>query len=331
MKNFLITPFAVFVGSLLVTAGPLMAAEAFPTKPITLAVNFAPGGGTDYEARVMARQLPKHLGVPVIVKNMPGGGGTIGASLVYRSKPDGYTLLISTMPHFLMLPEMVRGAEVPYRVDKFEWLAKAAGNPLVLVVSAKSPIRSFKDFVEEARKRPLHYGAGTVFSVSFAPTVLLGERLGLQLSAVLGYLGAAPIAVAVKQGELDFAVLAPATWRPYVLGGEARGLLVMGTEKVPAVFPDVPTALELGFPEVASLGMTYRMYAAPPGTPKDRVKTLSEALGRAAKEPAFVKAMERAGLTVAASGPEGARKLLDEAREQFKRYWHILRPHMSQR
>ena len=116
--------------------------KSFPTKPITLNVNFSPGGGTDYEARVMAKLLPQFLDVPVIVKNVPGGGGTIGASLVYRAKPDGYTLLISTMPHFLVLPEMMPGTEVQYSVDKFEWLAKAAGNPLVLVVSAKSPMRS---------------------------------------------------------------------------------------------------------------------------------------------------------------------------------------------
>ena len=324
MKKFL---FAVLglAGSLGIT-GLLTYVEAFPTKSVTLGVNFAPGGGTDYEARVMARLLPKYLGVPVIVKNIPGGGGAIGASLVYSSKPDGHTMLISTMPHFLVLPGMAR--EVPYHVDKFEWLAKTSGNPLVLVVSAKSPYQNFKDFVEEARKRPLHHGAGDVFSVSFSPTILLAEHLGLQLPAVLGYQGAAPIAVAVVGGELDFGVLAPATWRSHVLGGDVRGLLVMGTERVPGVFPDVPTALELGYSEVASLGMTYRMYAAPPGTPKDRLKVLSEALTKAAHEPAFVKAMEGAGLTVAPVGPEGARKLLDEAGGLFKRHWSVLKPHM---
>jgi len=276
----------------------------------------------------MARLLPKFLGVPVIVKNLPGGGGTIGASLVYQSKPDGYTLLISTMPHFLVLPEMVPGTQVQYDVDKFEWLAKAAGNPLVLVVPAKSPIRSFDDFVAEARKKPLHYGSSSAFSVSFSPTALLAERLGLQVKTVFGYRGAAPAAIALVQGELDFGVLSPATWRPYVLSGDVRGLLIMGTERVPALFPGVPTALELGYPAVAALGMTYRMYAAPPGTPKDRVQILSEALDKAAKEPAFVKAMEEAGLTVAPAGPEGIRQLLAESREQFKRNWGILKPHL---
>lgn len=327
MRKFLFAAIIGLAGSLLAFTALLNHVEAFPTKSITLGVNFAPGGGTDYEARVMARLLPKYLGVPVIVKNIPGGGGAIGASLVYRSNPDGHTLLISTMPHFLVLPGMVR--EVPYQVDKFEWLAKTSGNPLVLVVSAKSPFQNFKAFVEEARKRPLHYGAGDVFSVSFTPTILLAERLGLQLPPVLGYLGAAPIAVAVVRRELDFAVLAPATWRSHVLAGDVRGLLVMGTERVPAIFPDVPTALELGYPEVASLGMTYRMYAAPPGTPKDRLKVLSDALVKAAQEPAFVKAMEGAGLTAAPVGPEEARKLLDEAAGQFKRYWDVLKPHMT--
>lgn len=329
MKKSLCVLLVLLAGSLWLAAGRSAAAEAFPTKPITVVVNFAPGGGTDYEARVMARILPKYLGVPVIVKNIGGGGGSIGASQAYRSKPDGYTLLTSTMPHFLVLPEMARS--VPYQVDKFEWLAKVSGNPLVLVVSSKSPMRTFKDFIEEARKRPLHYGVGDVFSVSFAPTVLLANRLGLQLRPVLGYLGAGPIAVAVVRGELDFGVLAPATWRPHVLGGDVRGLLVMGTVGVPAVFPDVPTALQLGYQEVASLGMTYRMYAAPPGTPKDRLKVHSEALVKAAQEPAFVKPMEAAGLTVAPAGPEETRKLLDEARGVFKRYWDVLRPHLAPR
>jgi tripartite-type tricarboxylate transporter receptor subunit TctC len=326
MRRFLFAAVISLAGSLSVTTAFVNRVQAFPTKSITLAVNFAPGGGTDYEARVMARLLPKYLGVPVIVQNVPGGAGAIGASLVYRSKPDGHTMLISTMPHFLVLPGMVR--EVPYQVHKFEWLAKSSGNPLVLVVSAKSPLQNFKEFVAEARKRPLHHGAGDVFSVSFTPTILLGERLGLRLPPVLGYLGAAPIAVALVRGELDFAVLAPATWRPHVLSGDVRGLLVMGTERVPAVFPDVPTALELGYAEVASLGMTYRMYAAPPGTPKDRVKILSEALAKAAQEPAFIEAMERAGLTASPVGPEGTRKLLDEAAGQFKRHWDVLKPHM---
>ncbi len=327
MQKWVVAAVIGFSATLLAITGLVSKVEAFPTKPITLGVNFAPGGGTDYEARVMARLLPKHLGVPVIVKNIPGGGGAIGASLVYRSNPDGHTLLISTMPHFLVLPGMVR--EVPYQVGKFEWLAKTSGNPLVLVVSTKSPFQNFKQFVEEARKRPLHHGAGDVFSVSFTPTILLAERLGLQLPSVLGYLGAAPIAVAVVRGELDFAVLAPATWRSHVLAGDARGLLVIGTERVPTVFPDVPTALELGYPEVASLGMTYRMYAAPPGTPKDRVKVLSDALAKAAQEPAFVKAMESAGLTVAPVGPQGARSLLEEAGGQFKKHWDVLKPHMT--
>lgn len=314
--------------AILIVFGSGAWAQDFPAKPITLSVNFSPGGGTDYEARLMAKLLPKFLGVPVIVKNLPGGGGTIGASLVYRAKPDGYTLLISTMPHFLLLPEMMPGTDVQYDVNKFEWLAKAAGNPLVLVVPSKSSLRSFDDFVAAGRKKTLHFGASNVFSVSFAPTSLLGDRLGLDLHAVLGYQGAAPVAVAMAQGELDFGVLAPATWRPYVVGGDARGLLVMGTKRVPALFPDVPSALELGYPAVAALGMTYRMYAAPPGTPKERVKILSNALLQAAREPAFVEAMDKAGLTVAPEGPAGARRLLDEAREQFQRNWDVLKPHM---
>ena len=220
------------LGGIGAAAAPLLPAPAiaqprWPERPIEVVVAFTAGGGTDIMARAYARFLEARLNSPVVVVNRPGAGGEVGFASVARARPDGHTLLASTMPHMITIP-IERNAQ--YRVEQFAPIALIATDPNAIAVRADSPIRDLPDLIERARREPeaLNYGSPGVGSDDHLQLVLLQEETGIRMTHV-SYPGTPQIRTALLGRQIEVCGLnvgeiaaTPEGMRMIVHSGERR-------------------------------------------------------------------------------------------------------------
>ena len=262
-------------------------AADFPTRPIRLLVGFPAGGPTDITMRVIAENAGKILGQPVIIENKPGAGGTIPASTVVTSQPDGYTVGQSPLGIFRM----------PY-TQKMTWdplkdltyVINLTGYTFGLTVPTASPFKTWPEFVAYAKANPgkITYGsAGGNLTSPHLTMERIAEAAGIQVTHV-PYKGSADLAQALLGGHV-MAAADSSAFVPYVEGGKAR-LLNVWSEKRMARFPDVPTMRDLGINIVQT--SPYGL-VAPKGTPPDVVKKLHDAFKKALEEKSSVEALAK--------------------------------------
>ena len=262
-------------------------AADFPTRPIRLLVGFPAGGPTDITMRVIAENAGKILGQPVIIENKPGAGGTLPASTVVTSQPDGYTVGQSPLGIFRM----------PY-TQKMTWdplkdltyVINLTGYTFGMTVPANSPFKTWQEFVAYAKANPgkVTYGsAGGNLTSPHLTMERIAEAAGIQVTHV-PYKGSADLAQALLGGHVRAAADSSA-FVPYVEGGKAR-LLNVWSEKRMARFPDVPTMRDLGINIVQT--SPYGL-VAPKGTPPDVVKKLHDAFKKALEEKSSVEALAK--------------------------------------
>lgn len=268
-------------GVVLLGASP---SQAFPEKEITWIVPYAPGGGYDAWSRQIAAAMKKSLpgGVNVIVKNVTGAGGRTGTIALYRARPDGHTVGLLDVAGLIPYQKAVGADKAGFDVEKFAWIGRVATEPWVLMTSGKSPLRTPDDL---KRKKDLSWGVEGVGSTKWLYSVIEARELDLPLRFVSGYGGTGEILPASLRGDFDVWTNAGPAHIPYVKSGDLRALLQFGEKRMP-VFPDIPTAKELGHDLVAEI---LRLVAAPPGTPADRTRTLEGALLKAMNDPDFVE------------------------------------------
>jgi tripartite-type tricarboxylate transporter receptor subunit TctC len=277
------------LGGIGAAAAPLLPAPAiaqprWPERPIEVVVAFTAGGGTDIMARAYARFLEARLNSPVVVVNRPGAGGEVGFASVARARPDGHTLLASTMPHMITIP-IERNAQ--YRVEQFAPIALIATDPNAIAVRADSPIRDLPDLIERARREPeaLNYGSPGVGSDDHLQLVLLQEETGIRMTHV-SYPGTPQIRTALLGRQIEVCGLnvgeiaaTPEGMRMIVHSGERRSRFAR----------DVPTYREYGINvEMAS----ERGIVAPAGLPPAILQRLREETAAIAADPEFVRQME---------------------------------------
>lgn len=236
-------------------------AQTYPTKPVRLIVGWPPGGAADLVARPLAQKLSDALGRTVIVDNRPGATGTIGASLVAKSPPDGYTLLLASSNELVLSPY----EKMPYDpIDDFAPVSEVVAFPSILVVHPSLPAKSVKELITFMRARPGKLNFATAGS---GTTHLIGElfksRTGVSFSYV-AYKGGGPAIVDLIGGHVEgmFSTLPSAV--TYAKNGKLRGLMVTDRKRSAAA-PDVPSATEIGLPEM--LALTWNGVLAPKGTP----------------------------------------------------------------
>jgi tripartite-type tricarboxylate transporter receptor subunit TctC len=265
---------AVFAMTLWICAiGTLPHAHAqggYPTRPVRIIVPFAPGGGTDIIARIMAPRLAESLGQQVIVDNRPGGGTLIGAELAARAAPDGYTLFMGLNGTMAINPSLHR--KLPYDpVKDFAPVTLVAIGPNVLVVHPSLPVKTVAELIMLARKHPnkLSYASSGIGGAPHLAGEMLKSMAGIELVHI-PYKGAAPATTDLLAGHVQvmFAGLGPAL--PHVKSGRLRALAVAGARRTPAL-PETPTIAEhlKGF-EASSWFAVF----VPAGTPKDTVARL---------------------------------------------------------
>jgi len=258
------------------------AAHAQAGKPIRLIVPFTPGGSTDILARALAPRLGAALGLHVLVDNKPGAGGSVGASEAAKAEPDGNVLLMGHIGTLAVNPAIYpRLAYDPLK--SFTPVAGVARVPNVLVVSATSPARSFKDFLALARARPgqLSFSSGGNGSAAHITFEYLKLRARIFLLHI-PYRGTAPSVTDLIAGNVDATFTGAPAVLPHVKSGRLRALAVSSPQRIPAL-PDVPTVAENGFPGWEA-DQWYGV-VAPAGTPAAVVNRLNAEINKALTLP----------------------------------------------
>jgi tripartite-type tricarboxylate transporter receptor subunit TctC len=279
---------------------PAHAQTAYPTKPITLVAAFAPGGGTDTAARLIAKELAVELGQPVVVDNRAGAGGAIGATSVARAAPDGYTLLLGTGSELVVLPAVK--AKPPYdTLKEFEPVAEIGTVSLVLVAHPSVQANTVKELIVLARANP---GQLTYASFGLGSTNhLIGEfftaRTGTDLLHV-PYKGSAAAATDLISGQVKLAFETMAVALPLVRGGKIKALATLSPERS-ALAPDVPTMTESG---VALATEGWMGMLAPRNTPPAIVDRLSKAINKVLAMPSVRDAFSERGVKVVTVTPQ---------------------------
>lgn len=266
-------------------------AQAWPDKPVRLIVPYAPGGTTDFAARLVAERLSQQTGVSFFVENKAGASGTIGTSQVAKSAPDGTTFLVNDTT-YAMLPSLIAKLPWDHATDLVP-VTTLVTTPVVLVVPANSPFKTAKDLFEHARKNPgkLNFGSGgTGSSTHLAAEVLKKE--GRLFVTHIPYKGAGDAMVGLLGNQVDLLITAAPTAIPQVQGGKVRALAVTG-DKPLAGLPQVPTFKEAGLPGYAVTN--WFGLAAPKGTPKPIVDKLQAEVAKALAEPKLVERLNAMG------------------------------------
>ena len=274
-------------------------AQGYPTKPIRVLINSAPGGLTDVVGRLVANRMSLALGQPLVIDNRIGAGGLVGAEAVVRAQPDGYTIgvvgnAITSAP-FLM-------TTAPFDASSdFAPVALLMSSPLVLVTSASSPYQSLQQYIAEAKSRP--------GGISFASggNATMGHLLAEQLQALAGvklihvpYKGGAPALNDVLAGHVPVFFDTLATSAKLVQENRLRSLAI-ASPKRSLLMPAVPTLAESGYPEVQ--GMGWYAIVAPAGTPREIVARLNEEANKALNAPEVRERIASIGGTVEGGEP----------------------------
>jgi tripartite-type tricarboxylate transporter receptor subunit TctC len=289
-----------------------VAAQNYPAKAVRLVSPFPPGGSVDVVGRILAAKLTENLGQQVIVDNRSGASGIIGTDLVAKAPPDGYTLLINTLPlvtnQFLM-------ARVPYdAIRDFEPISMVTSSPSLVTVHPSVPARSIRELIALARSKPgqLNYSAAGVGTNPHIAGELFNLLAGVNIVAVQ-FKGGGPADIAAIGGEVAATFGNISQEISYVRSGRLRALAVTSTTRSPAL-PDLPTVAEAGVPGYEFL--TWHGILAPKGTPMPIVNLLNEQLKKILTAPGEAKRWEELGLDVIASSPaEFAARLADEQKK----------------
>ncbi len=265
-------PRALMTAALMaVPAVPAMAADAYPTKPVRIVVPFAPGGGVDLTARILAQRLTERVGQSFIVENRTGASGIIGVEFVAKAAPDGYTLLVGSQTTQAVVPAMYGKLNYDTARD-FTGVTQIAVSPLVIVVHPSLPVKSVKDLIALAKARPgqLTYGAASGGTPHMA-----GELFRLQARVELlfvPYKGEGPAIADAMGGQISMVFSNLPVGLPQVQGGRLRALAVTSLKRV-ATAPDIPTAAESGLPGYEA--NTWFGLFAPSATPRDVITKLN--------------------------------------------------------
>lgn len=295
------------------SSGASIAQSDYPTRPVRLIVPSSPGGGTDILTRIIAPKFSESLGQQVIVDNRPGAGSIIGNDLVAKAAPDGYTLLmgISTLA---ILPSMHK--ELPY--DAFRDLApitKTVAAPNILVVHPSLPVRTVKELIAFAGRRP---GELNFASAGLGTNPHLSMELFLSMTKLkmvhVGYKGSGPAMIDLLSGQVVVMTSTMLSGLPHIRSGRLRALGVTGSSRA-SVLPDLPTVAEAGVPGYEA-SQWYGLFA-PGKTPRDIITKLHAAMVRVLQMPAIKDRFSADGAEVGGNSPEDFTRFLRSETEKW--------------
>ena len=291
----------MLVIGVMLLAGGATAQSQYPDKPIRLIVPQAPGSATDTLARLLIAELAPIIGQTIVIENKPGAAFTIGLDLVAKSAPDGYTLGMGPVGALAISPNMI--AKVPYNVARdFQPIMLATRGHLLVAVSPKSPLRSVRDVIEEAKRNPgkLTNASSASGSPGHVGAELFKVMTGTNIVHV-PYRGGAAATSDLIAGHVDLMFESLNSIAPHAKSGEVRALAVSGARRSPG-FPDLPTVAEAGVPGYDA--PTWSGVVGPAGIPRDIVMKLNAALNRAIATQVFIQRFGVIGDEPAGGTPE---------------------------
>jgi tripartite-type tricarboxylate transporter receptor subunit TctC len=281
-------------------------AQEYPTRAIRMIHGFPAGGNVDVVARVVAQEMTKGLGQPVVVEEKLGGVGLVAADVVSKATADGYTLMAVAGAHPVVAAVH---KSLPYDpIDSFDWISTAMFYPFLITVRRESNIHSVKDLLDAARAKPgaVSYGAPGIGAIQHLTAELLGTLAQVKFLSV-AYRGEAPALTAALGGEVDFLVSTTTLAVPHVQSGALRPLAITSQSRWQAL-PDVPTVQEAG---VAGFDVSsWSGFAAPRGVPRPVIDRLNAEIRRVLQVPEVRARMAGFGGDVRASTPEEMRTLV---------------------
>lgn len=290
-------------------------AQTFPTTTVTFVATAPAGGSIDAVARLVAQDLTRALGQPVVVVNRAGAGGNIAADAVAKSRADGHTLLFTAASTLTINPWVY--PTLSFDPEKsFVPVIMPARQNNILVVHPKLGVASVKDFVALMKAKPdaLNYGSAGVGSLSHLAGVLFADQSGTSATHI-AFSGIAPSLTALLAGQVDY-MFDSATSLPHVRSGKLKALGVMGPNKL-AAMPDVPTMRELGYPGMETARSWYGIFA-PAGTPAEVVQRLNREIGAAMTRPELAEKVTGMGMEAATSTPEELGTALRDALKKWE-------------
>ena len=280
----------------------LAAAETYPERPIRFVVPYAAGGTTDLLSRAIAQKLSEAIGQPVVPDNRPGAGGNVGAEIVAKSPPDGYTMLMAPVSP-MAINVTLYGNKMTFNPEKdFAPITLVAKVPLVLVVHPSLPVKTLQELIALAKSKPgqLNYGSAGNGSSNHLVGEMLKTAAGIDIVHI-PYRGGGPAMMAVVAGQIDMLVGQVPTVASMVNSGRLRAIAVSGAKRSPAL-PEVPTIAESGLPGFDATAWYSIVVLA--GTPKPIIARLHTELVKILNSPDIRARLISEGADVETSTPE---------------------------
>ncbi|HEX6175497.1 MAG TPA: tripartite tricarboxylate transporter substrate binding protein [Candidatus Binatia bacterium] len=297
---------------LILLCAPALDAAEYPAKTVQIINPFPPGAVTDIVARILAPRMSAALGQPVVIVNKAGGGGAVGIQAAKEAAPDGYTILV-TPPPILLIPLVNKNSG--FTMKDFTALALATSSPNTTVVRKESPWKTLEEFIAEAKKTPgqLTYGSAGPGTTPHFIGELVKMKTGIDITHVpLGSESAA--ATSLLGGHVNIAFLTLGTTRSHIEAGTLRALAVASNRRLKD-FPDVPTTVEKGFPEL-NLKIWVGFFA-PAKTPAAIVKRLAAVINESLKDSEVAANIEKSQALIENFGPQEAAKFFVEEERKW--------------
>jgi tripartite-type tricarboxylate transporter receptor subunit TctC len=290
----------------LLAACPVAAhAQAYPNKSVRLIVPFAPGGGTDTLARMIAQRLTDVLKEQVIVDNRPAVDGIVGSEIVAKAAPDGYTLILVSSSHAI---NPALRTKLPYdTLRDFTPITQTAVQQLLLIVHPTVPAKSVKELVDLLKANPNKYNYGSSSNAVALPMELFKSMSGTNVQHI-PYKGSAPMLNDLLGGQIQMAIAGAVSSIPHVKAGRLRGLAI-GDSKRSAFLPDIPTIAEAGVPGYQATIWTGML--GPPKLPRPIVDRLNQETVRIVQAPEFKERLLTMGSDAAGTRPEEWGKFIE--------------------
>ena len=268
-------------------------AQAFPSRSVTLTVGFAPGGGTDTAARIVAQKLSENIGQSVVVENKAGAGGNIAAQQLALAPPDGYTIHLTSVGPMTVAPHLVKNLGYDPKKD-IAPITRGVMFPNVLIVSNAVPAKSLPEFVALAKQQPgkFTYGSSGIGGAGHLAGELFKERAGIDMVHA-PYKGGGPAITDLLGGRIEMYVSVPSTAQPHIEAGKVRALATTGARRT-ATLPNVPTVAESGYPGFEATN--WYAFVAPGRTPKEILDYWNREIGKVLADPKVKKDLAKHGL-----------------------------------